>query len=289
MLDWDDFKYFTAIARNGTVRAAGQALGVHASTVTRRLEQLEQRLGMRLFARARTGLVITPEGAEVVQALEDVAARLEGIERRLRGRDTAMAGPVRINVPEVFRGELFMSEIGEFSRRHPDVVVEASAAWQPPDLDKREADLSVVLTDDPPGHLVGRQLGQMTLGAYRHVEVPAERKDCWLSSALEFATGPEFAARVFPARKSGGYLQSMDLQLAAALAGMGSTLLPDYLGAPHPQLARVSGLGEVDDDVRLSAWLLSHPDSRGVARVQAVAELLIETLRTRNLQSEGEH
>jgi DNA-binding transcriptional LysR family regulator len=81
----------------------------------------------------------------------------------------------------------------------------------------------------------------------------------------------------------------MDLQLAAAVAGMGSTLLPHYLGEPHPQLARVSGPGEADAGVRLNAWLLSHPDSRGVARVQAVAELLMETLRTQNLQSEGEH
>ena len=280
MLDWDDFKYFHAIARTGSVRGAGKDLGVHASTVTRRLEHFERRLGIRLFARTRGGLLITPEGAEVVQTLDDIGARLEGIERRLKGRDAAMAGPVRINVPEVFQTDLFMAQIGEFSRQHPQVDVEVGRAWQPPDLDKREGDLSVMLTDDPPGHLIGRPLGRMSLAGYSHVDLAGDLQGYWLPSALERAVASDYAARVFPRARTGGYLESLDLQLAAVLAGMGSTLLPGYVGDRHSQLARVG-------ELRREMWLLSHPDSRGVARIQAVAELMTDALRSQNLELES--
>jgi DNA-binding transcriptional LysR family regulator len=279
MRDWDDFKFFSAVARTGSVRGAGKDLGVHASTVTRHLEQFERRLGTRLFARTPTGLIITPEGAEVVQALDEVAARLEGIERRLQSRDAAMAGVVRVNVPELFGGRLFLPEIGTFSRLHPDIDVEVRSEWQPPDLDRREGDLSVVLTDDPPGHLIGRPLGHVRLAAYRHVDTARSFEEHWLDSALERAIAPNYVAQAFGTMRSAGYLQSIDLQLAAARGGMGATLLPRYLGEQQGQLVRLTGYADGAAGFRVGAWLLSHPDSRGVARVQAVAELILDALR----------
>ncbi len=60
MADWDDYRYFAAVARNGSVRGAATRLGVNASTVTRRLDALEDRLGVMLFTRSQRGLQITP-------------------------------------------------------------------------------------------------------------------------------------------------------------------------------------------------------------------------------------
>ena len=279
MLDWDDFRYFSAVAHAGSVRGAARELGVHASTVTRRLEQFEKQLGIRLFARTPGGLIITPEGEDVVRTLDDIAARLQAVERRLRGHDGAMAGVVRINVPEVFGSALFMAEIGELRRRHPDVVVEVHRSWQPPDLDKREGDLSVVLTDEPPGHLIGRPVGRMTLVAYCGSDTTPDVEQHWLASALEAAVAPGYAKRIVPAPRISGYLASVELQLAAVLAGMGSTLLPAHVGSQHAQLRRVSVTNGVNAELRLGIWLLSHPDSRGVARVQAVSELMLGALR----------
>jgi DNA-binding transcriptional LysR family regulator len=278
MLDWDDFKFFSAVARTGSVRGAGKALGVHASTVTRRLEQLEQRLGIRLFARTRTGLVISVEGAEVVQALDEVQTRLEAIEQRLQGRDANMAGVVRLNVPEAFAPALFMLELGTFSGQFPEVDVEISRKWQLPDLDQREADLSVVLTNDPPGHLIGRAVGRMTLAGYGSVAPAPGLEGRWLSSALELAVAPQYTAQARPASRKDGYLETIDLQLAAVFAGIGSTLLPRYLVHGNSQL--VAG-----DELRRDIWLLSHPESRGIARVQAVADLIVGALREHDLET----
>jgi len=287
MVDWDDFKYFSAVAQSGSVRGAARLLGVNASTVTRRLEQFERRLGIRLFARTRQGLVITADGEEVVQALEGVAVRLEEIERRLRDRDADVAGVVRINVPEVVQAELFMPALSHIARQHPQVVIELSRAWEPPDLDKRESDLSVVLTDMPPGHLIGRRLGRLSLAGYTHMDAARDSAIPWLSSALERALAPDYAERVCPERVVGGYLHAMDLQLAAAVAGMGATLLPCYVGDGQAQLRRMPMTG-AEDDLRCEIWLLSHPDSRGIARTQLMAGAIADALRNHRSALEQE-
>ena len=53
MLDWDDVRYFLAVARGGSVRAAAERLGVNHSTALRRIPaQLEEHLGVRMFEKA---------------------------------------------------------------------------------------------------------------------------------------------------------------------------------------------------------------------------------------------
>ena len=92
-MDWDDFKFVLApLARAGTVRQqAGAVLGVHASTVVRRLDALERNLGVKLFSRTRDGMRLAPAGQEVLEALDRVALEMETITRRLRARDRSLS------------------------------------------------------------------------------------------------------------------------------------------------------------------------------------------------------
>ena len=67
MIDWDDVRYFLAVARGGSVRAAAERLGVNHATVLRRIAQLEQRLGVLLFEKLPSGYRLTAAGEEVVE------------------------------------------------------------------------------------------------------------------------------------------------------------------------------------------------------------------------------
>ena len=110
-MDWDDYKYFTALSSTLSVRAAADSLGVNASTVSRRLDLFERRLGVTLFTRSARGLVITPEGAEVVARVESVAQNLGDIEGHLIGRDKKLSGTVRVIIPEVLALSLLIQEL----------------------------------------------------------------------------------------------------------------------------------------------------------------------------------
>jgi molybdate transport repressor ModE-like protein len=82
MLSWDDFRHVKAIADTGSLNGAAQALGINHSTAFRRLGQIEQRLGSRLFKRERSGYSLTPAGEEMVRLAErmeqDVASFVPG-------------------------------------------------------------------------------------------------------------------------------------------------------------------------------------------------------------------
>jgi uncharacterized protein (TIGR00369 family) len=73
MLSWDDFRHVKAIADRGSLGGGAQALGINHSTAFRRLGQIEQRLGVRLFKRSRSGYSLTSTGEEMVR----LAQRME--------------------------------------------------------------------------------------------------------------------------------------------------------------------------------------------------------------------
>lgn len=80
-------RHFLALARTGSVRAAGSSLGVSHSTVARRGETLETRLGVKLFDRHRDGFLLTDAGKEMVAGAEPVERELTALERGLVGQD----------------------------------------------------------------------------------------------------------------------------------------------------------------------------------------------------------
>ena len=95
MLSWDDFRHVKAIADNGSLGGAAQALGINHSTVFRRLGQIEQRLGSRLFKRDRAGYALTPAGEEMVRLAQRMEQEVASFERRPDGKTTrADAGGV---------------------------------------------------------------------------------------------------------------------------------------------------------------------------------------------------
>lgn len=280
-MDWDDFRYFDAVARAGSVRGAADVLGVNASTVTRRLDHLESRLGVRLFIRSPSGLQMTSEGSEVIHDLEAVAADLDEIERRLQGRDAEMAGPLRVALPDVFATGVVMQELAEFAAEYRRIRLEFLSAKPVHDSPRRAADITIRLTDAPPEALVGRCLGRFRVTAYAsrdylggHDPLRETDASCWIESELEEVHAPDFKGEHFATMPLGAKCNNLVQQLAAVRSNMGVTLLPCALGDIDPALSRIADVEPID---AREIWLLFHPDLRRVARVRTLAEYLQHT------------
>ena len=92
MIDWDDVRYFLAVAREGSVRAAAERLGVNHSTVLRRVAQLEERLGARMFEKLPSGYRLTDAGEEVLEFAHQMEASSNRLETRVFGRNQSLSG-----------------------------------------------------------------------------------------------------------------------------------------------------------------------------------------------------
>jgi DNA-binding transcriptional LysR family regulator len=87
MLDWDDLRFFLAVARTGSLSAAARGLRCTQTTVGRRLASLEARLGVRLLNRTPRSCVATPAGESIREHVEHIEAEAAAVERIVAGRD----------------------------------------------------------------------------------------------------------------------------------------------------------------------------------------------------------
>ena len=78
MFDWNDLRYFLAVARDGSTLAAARALRVSQTTLARRIAALESELGVRLFEKRQAGYSLTPAGEELVERARQVEQAATG-------------------------------------------------------------------------------------------------------------------------------------------------------------------------------------------------------------------
>lgn len=92
MLDWDDLRYFLAVAREGSLSAAARALGVAQPTVGRRLSAFETTLGAKLLVATPTGQQLSPTGLRLLAHAEQMERAALAAERAASGRDSGLSG-----------------------------------------------------------------------------------------------------------------------------------------------------------------------------------------------------
>jgi DNA-binding transcriptional LysR family regulator len=272
-MDWDDFRFLQAIAQTGSVRGAGELLQVHGSTVTRRLDQLEQRVGAKLFARTPHGMEMTAAAAGVVAALDHVAAELERVDRSLQSEGPAPSGAVALAMPRMLASRLLIPSLEEFCLRHPEIELVLSAEAPLQQLRNGAVDIALCVTDEPAQDLIGRPLGPMLACPYGASALADSEPRRWVGPDQPGSLAATVRARYFPTLPHGLRLDDADLLVDALLAGLGVGLLPCYVGDATPGLARV---GEAAPLREGELWLFIRSESRGIARIQAVSAYLQE-------------
>ncbi len=289
-VDWEDLKFFKALADAGTLRAAGDLLGVHPSTVTRRMEQFERRLGVRLFNRHPTGLKLTDAGHELLESADRVEVEIQDVERRLAGRDDSLTGEIRVTLPDVVASGFLMRDLRRFNERYPGVRVEIIPSYEALDISRREADVAIRVTSNPPEQLVGRRIGRSASAPYASLdyiegldEIDLARCD-WIGWGDVVDISPWVDGAVPTQVCARTRLRSILLQLEAARAGMGVAVLPCSLGDGEPRLQR---LAEPWQNPEHDIWILTHPDLRSAARIRAFMEHVTEAFRRNQPLLEG--
>ncbi len=141
MLDWNDLKYFVAVARHGSTLAAARALKVNQSTVQRRLAELERRVGQPLVRRHPTGYRLTEFGEALLPHAQRIEQAVQVFEEQVEVSRREATGVVRVTCPEPLAVRITNSPLLErFRARYPGIEVEFAMSDRYLDLSKGEAD-----------------------------------------------------------------------------------------------------------------------------------------------------
>jgi DNA-binding transcriptional LysR family regulator len=294
------------VGRQGSPGAAARELGVNPTTVQRRLDALEARLGARLFDRSRRGYQPTEAGALVLEQAQRMAEQADEIERRVLGRDRELVGPLRVTTAFVVMEHLLPQPLADFARRYPGIEVEVVENAFLVDLSRRpaesaggtrqEADVALRLSAQVAEHLVGRQLGPAPCRVFARRGAPGlpqtvQPLQTLLRDAPWIAFERDATHRVYDRWMRQHLAQAqvrvrVDIFNAVAAmlrTGIGVGILPSFMQPSHPDLVPVS---DPIPELSVPVWMLTHPDLRQTARVRAfmqdVGDALAQRLRERD-------
>lgn len=288
MRNWDDYRYFLAVAESGSLSSAARALGVTQPTVGRRIQELEKRLHARLFDRLSHGYALTAIGESIFEQVRSLDQSVFDIERRIRGQDERLSGRVVVTTTEGLTACWLAPRMADFHADYPDVDVELLIALSPLDLLRREADIALRMGSPQSDLLVGRKIGRVHFGLYaaeHYLEArgrPRKLDELGRHAIIE-STG-EMAglkqAEVLRSHASGAVRSTASnnvfTQMALLRAGAGIVPMPCYMAAGQRGIERVLA-GEFD--VSLDLWLLTVRDLRQTKRVRAMMDFLAGAIR----------
>lgn len=285
MFDWNDLKYFLAVARHNSTIAAGKALGLSQSTVHRRLSELERRIGQKLVARQTSGYRLTEFGEALLPYAERVEAAIADLEFRVSDSARDMTGVIRVTCPEPIILRLTESEFFDrFHARHPKLSVEFVTSDRYLDLSKGEVDVAF-RSGDTEDELVGRKIADSFWAVYasrgyieqhgkpERIEDLSSHQLVGLDDTLRDHRAAVWLREVAPGAKMAARNNSVLGLIYAVKSGIGVGPLPTAIGDAEPDLVRV--IGPIPALAR--SWrLLTHPDLRRTPRVAAFFDFVIE-------------
>jgi DNA-binding transcriptional LysR family regulator len=277
--DWNDIALILALARSGSMSAAGRELGVDGSTISRRIAAAEKALNLRLFSRDTTRWQLTEAGQVFVRYGEGVYGSVQSMLLAATREADSIAGPVRLSAIDFLFDHWLVRHLPGFTERHPEVEVQLLADNQNISFTRREADFALRLAQpvDDAAVLMRRlgDIGWAVYGAPRFAGVPRERwgGQPWIAHEEAKANLPEmrWMARLDPAPRIALRVNSLSTMAHACRAGAGMALLPCILGSDEG-LVRLSDRAEVFREL----WLLSHRDAGSIGRFKVVAAWLAQ-------------
>ena len=143
MYNWDDLRYFLAVARAQTVTGAATFLGVNHSTVSRRISSLEDAVGVLLFDRTKEGYDLTEAGL----ALLDHASKVERSTKKafaaIEAQDHTLAGRLTVSAPQALAVMVLLPMLKSFRTVQPDIEVRLVSSDQLANLSLAEADIAI--------------------------------------------------------------------------------------------------------------------------------------------------
>jgi DNA-binding transcriptional LysR family regulator len=287
-MNWDDLKYFLAIAREGSISGGAKLLGVQHSTLSRRIRALEKHMGTQLIERKKSGYELTANGQQLKSTalkMEDEVLRLDG---NLLGQECRLSGELRVTAINNMASTVLMPIFASFADKYPEIELHIAVTNSYASLAEREADIAIRLTNTPLDTLVGKRLTTVASAVYASRNYLKQLK---LNNAKAKWLGvtccgfhQAWTKQACSEQQHQFYSDDTLLTKSALKQGLGLAYLPCFMGDSEEDLGRYS---DPDESLNLGLWLLFHPDLKRNAKVLAFREHMLSEIHTQKKLFEG--
>ncbi len=279
--DWSDLRVFYAVVEMGSITQAAAALGLTQPTVTRRIEELEGRLGAKLINRTAEGLSLTEAGELVYDRVLTMERSAGAIERLVFNKDREDEGRVGVLAPDGVASFILAPNLPDFLRTNPKISVSLDCGFWPDSPLSSEID--VTLQFDPVSNpdvaatpiatfhyglyaaqsyidLYGKPTSLAQSAEHRYIHHPAQKrqKDKWDAKSVAFQG---LANVAFESNCSAA-------TLAAIKNGAGIGALPTAIYEVEPDLVML----DIPSQLKTTLWMCVHREAVRTARIRRVMD-----------------
>ncbi len=270
--DLNDLRFIAAISSTGSLSGAARQLGVNHATVFRRVVAIEARLGVRLFEREGGHYTPTEAGEELARAGAAMEETALVSLRKVAGQDLRPNGVVRIATTDSVAQYLLPPMLQACRSHFPDIQLELAIANDMANLSRRDADIAVRPSALPPDELVGRKIGTLAFAVY---QLAGSDNEAWIAREGGHGKIGQWMRTYTEAATIGLQINTFSGVCAACVAGLGQAILPCFVGDAQAALVRKT---PVLAGCSSELWLLTHPDIKKTARVNAIWQILQKEL-----------
>ncbi|RRD58480.1 LysR family transcriptional regulator [Comamonadaceae bacterium OH2545_COT-014] len=278
-LDWNDVQHFVTLVEQQTLSAAAEALNVQHSTVSRRVAQLEARLGLRLFDRIGKRYRLTGDGQRLYEHARALRQDMNALLRLAHAQRHAVA-EVAVSAPPVALRWRLLPQLPAFYARHPRIRLRLQGSAQLSNLHERQADIALRLVRPEAGDLAVRRLGSLHFGFYASAAyLRRTARSDWRFLTLSTQNPlSRWAADTIGSAHVALACNDFELIRQGLNAGLGVGLLPaDSVGA-QDALQAVAVNAAAPETLAQPLYLVMHDDVRRSPSVRAVADFLAGAL-----------
>ncbi|MEO6379547.1 MAG: LysR family transcriptional regulator [Caulobacteraceae bacterium] len=288
--DWSDLRVFWAVVELGSFTKAARSLGMTQPTVTRRIEDLENRLAAKLLHRDAGAVTLTQAGELVYDHVATMESSSASIERLVFNKDRQEEGRVGILASDAVGSFVVAPALSDFLRTNPKISVSLDCGFWPDSVVSGHVDVSLQFDQASNPDVIATPIAYFHYGLfaaqsyldlygaptswggvadhrYVHHSAQQRQKDQW---AVKFAAFQGLANVTFESNSSAA-------TLLAVKHGAGIGAMPTVVYSVEPDLVML----DIPVFARLTLWMCVHRDAARSARIQRVTEWLHEVFDAR--------
>ena len=285
--DWNHARAFLVVADEGSLSAAGRALGISQPTLGRQITALEEQLKVTLFERVGKGLLLTQSGVRLYEYVKQMAEAANQFSLVAQGQSNDVSGEVCISLTELDAYFSFAPLIAKFKEYAPNIQLELQVSNDISDLKRREADIAIRYKRPTDPDLIAKKIGTEKAFLYGHKDyikhfgnkAPKDVSNLQLIGFDHSDQMKDYLLNIgFPASKDQFTVicKNQLVQLQMILQGGALAFLPDHIASRFPELEQA--FSKHFFPIELQMWLVCHRELHTSKKVRLVFDFLSEQL-----------